>query len=115
MKRAKQMASSSAGGASVVTLQFSLEIALSADGTIGVSRVPIGSLGGPSKSGGADMKPLTRAGTVSTPCGGHGDQALRTSSIEDSVLCSFHRPISKKIQKKAAKNMISEAMNRIMP
>ncbi len=30
----------------------------------GIARVPIGSLGGPSKSGGADMKPLTRAGTV---------------------------------------------------
>ncbi len=42
-------------------------------------------------------------------------QAVRTSSMDESVRCPWKSAISKKIQNQATKNITSEAMNMIMP
>lgn len=60
-----------------------------------------------------------QASSVSTPLGGQVDQAaavsaqLPTSGM--AARASLKTAISKNIQKKAAKNITSEAMNMIMP
>ena len=57
----------------------------------------------------------SNGGTTSTPLGGQVAQAVRTSSIGESVRTWWNSAISKKIQNQATKNITSEAMNRIMP
>ena len=53
--------------------------------------------------------------TVSTPLGGQVAQAVRTSSMPETVRWWWNKAISKKIQNHATKNITSEAMNMIMP
>ena len=61
----------------------------------------------------------TAEGAVAAPVGGQVDQALAVSAQVPtsgvSARDSWNRAMSKNIQKKATKNITSDAMNRIMP